>query len=475
MATSKFKIKSGVTFSVEKIIRERKLFDPGAKLIAGVSGGPDSMALLLVLSALREKWDLQLLVLYCHHGLRPEADQEEIFVKTWSAKWSCPFFSKKLPVGKFKKEEGMSLEEAARELRYRTFEELLREEKADRIVLAHTADDQAEEVLISLIRGAGLGGLAGIPMRRGPIIRPLLGIYRSEILSLLHEQNIPFQVDHSNLDQRFLRARVRHHLLPELKAYSPNILAQLNRTARLLQADEEFLQEKTTALAEKLLLPENSVISISREALASLPQSLGSRLIQQALSKTSPQLRHIQSSHILSILKAARTGRDKGQLPLPEGRLVLWDRNLIRITRKGAKTVRVGEFSYEIHRPQSLVLQETGDTLDFRKITLPPSSNPVLQDCQRIQVDLDKITWPLIVRNSRPGDRFQPLGMKGSKKVSRFFIDRKVPTQIRPRIPLVFSGMALVWVAGLGIAEPFRLDRFSRRALEITWTRQNEL
>ncbi|HMK65074.1 MAG TPA: tRNA lysidine(34) synthetase TilS, partial [Thermodesulfobacteriota bacterium] len=229
MATSKFKIKSGVTFSVEKIIRERKLFDPGAKLIAGVSGGPDSMALLLVLSALREKWDLQLLVLYCHHGLRPEADHEEIFVKTWSAKWGCPFFSKKLPVGKFKKEEGMSLEEAARELRYRTFEELLREEKADRIVLAHTADDQAEEVLISLIRGAGLGGLAGIPMRRGPIIRPLLGIYRSEILSLLHEQNIPFQVDHSNLDQRFLRARVRHHLLPELKAYSPNILAQLNR------------------------------------------------------------------------------------------------------------------------------------------------------------------------------------------------------------------------------------------------------
>lgn len=475
MPISKFNLKSRMTFSVEKVIREQKLFDPAARLIVGVSGGPDSMALLSVLSALRGKWDLDLLVLYCHHGLRPEAEEEEIFVKTWSAKWDCPFFSKKLPVRKFKKDEGMSLEEAARVLRHRAFEELRREEKADRIVLAHTADDQAEEVLISLIRGAGLGGLAGIPMRRGPFIRPLLRTYRSEILLLLQEQGIPFRVDHSNLDQRFLRARVRHHLLPELRAYSPNILVQLNRTARLLQTDEEFLQEKTTALAEKLLVPEDSGISISREALASLPQALGSRLIQQALLKNSPGLRHIRTSHLLSILRAARTGREKGQLPLPEGRSVLWDRNIIRITRGKAKEIGVGQFYHEIDRPGSLLIRETGDALNFRKIFLPPFSNPVLKDPQRVQVDLDKITWPLVIRNSRPGDRFQPLGMKGSKKVNRFFIDRKVPAQNRPRIPLIFSGGDLIWVAGLEIADSFRLEQFSGEVLEITWTRQNEL
>jgi tRNA(Ile)-lysidine synthase len=475
MEAYKFKKKSWLIPSVEKTIRDRSLFDPGARLVIGVSGGPDSMALLSVLTALRPKWDLELLALYCHHGLRVEADGEEAFVRTWASTWGCRFLSRKLEVREYQREGGMSLEEAARILRHRAFEEVLRKEKADHIALAHTADDQAEEVLISLIRGAGLGGLAGIPMSRGRVIRPFLRTYKSEISRFLQDQDIPFQVDRSNVDQRFLRARVRHHLLPELKNYSPNILAQLNRTARLLQADEEFLQEKTRPLSEGLLSQGAYGISISRSALAVLPQALGSRLIQQALLKNSPRLRHIRSSHLLSILRAAQGGRDRGYLALPQGRLVLWDRNNIQIMNRGAEALETGDFSYEIDRPQSLIIRETGDKLGFKKITGFPGSEILSRDKNRVLVDFDKITWPLLIRNSRPGDRFQPLGLKGSKKISRFFIDRKIPLNRRPRIPLVFSNTEVVWVAGLEIGEPYRLDRHSGQCLEITYESRKEL
>lgn len=475
MEPYKSKKKSGFIHSVEKEIKAQGLLNPGDRVVVGVSGGPDSMALLHVLMALRPRWDLKLLVLYCHHGLRAAADEEENFVRAQAAKRGCPFLSRRLPVRDFQKQRGLSLEEAARELRYQAFEEVLGLEKADRIAMAHTADDQAEEVLIRLIRGAGLGGLAGIPMSRGRIIRPFLKTYRSEISLLLKDQDIPFLVDQSNFNQRFLRARVRHHLLPELRKYSPNILVQLNRTTLLLQADEEYLQEQVRSCSEGLIVPGKSGITIPRAALAALPQALGSRLIQQTLLNHSPGLRHIRGSHILSVLKAARSGRERGQLALPQGRSARWDRDQVMIAATAVEEDPPGHFSYEINKPKSLTVRETGDKLRFKKISGPPARENFSGNPKRVLVDFDKIVWPLLIRSIRPGDRFRPLGLKGSKKVSRFYMDRKVPLNLRPRIPLVFSDKEIVWVAGLEIGDPFRLDRHSSRYLEMTYERQKEL
>ncbi len=306
---------------MEKVIKESELFEPGARIIIGVSGGPDSMALLSLLVELRPHWDLDLMVLHCHHGLRAAADEEEALVKVWAKKWGCPFLSRKLPVKDFQRESGMSLQEAARELRYRTFLELAEVKKADRVALAHTANDQAEEVLIGLIRGAGLGGLAGIPVKRGPFIRPLIRIYRTEILNYLTIKTIPFKEDLSNRDFRYLRARVRHHLLPELKKYSPNIIAQLNQTAGLLQKDEEYLQEKVDQLSETVFSYSGQGTSIRRSSLADLPQALSSRLIQKAVLNSVGRLRHIRAVHILSIIAAAQGSRKPGS-DHPAGGLV---------------------------------------------------------------------------------------------------------------------------------------------------------
>jgi tRNA(Ile)-lysidine synthase len=469
------KNKLDLVFYVEKTVRTHDLFQQGAKLIVGVSGGADSMALLKVLTTLRPRWGLTLLVLYCHHGLRAAADEEEAFVRTWAEKWDCPFRSRRLSVRSLQAEQGFSLEEAARALRYQAFEEVMDQERADRLALAHTANDQAEEVLISLIRGAGLGGLAGMPMKRERYIRPFLQTYREEILRYLEAHNLPFLVDQSNRDQRFLRARVRTHLLPELQQYSPNILNQLNRTSLLLQADEAYLQKETGNLEKVLINYTPSGTTIARTALAALPQAIASRLIQRVLSKTASGLRHIRSSHILSLLRAAQSHRKTGRLPLPQGRWAVWSGDQLRISLRDPEDPKEDDFFYRIQGPGDLIIKETGCKLTFRIITDPNPQIFPLEDKDRVRVALDKITWPLTVRNSRNGDRFRPLGLGGSKKIGRFFRDRKVPGALRSGIPLVLSNQEIVWVAGVEVGEPFRLRPDKKQCLEMGYERQKEV
>ncbi len=469
MEQSEKKKSPGLRSLVEKFVKETELFEPGDRILVGVSGGPDSMALLSILTELRQGWDLDLMVLHCHHGLRAAADEEEALVKFWAGKWGCSFFRRRLSVRDFQKESGMSLQEAARELRYRAFLEYAKLKKAGRVALAHTANDQAEEVLIGLIRGAGLGGLAGIPAKRGPFIRPLIRIYRSEILRYLESRNVPFQEDLSNQDLRYLRARVRHHLIPELKKYSPNILAQLNQTAGLLEKDEKYLQEKIDELAGSIISCSGDSVTLQRLELAELPQALSSRLIQKAVFNRIGRLRHIRAVHILSILEAAQGSRKQGQVTLPEGWSVRWNRDTLRIAPVTPDPEPLKRFACEIDRPGRVLIPETGGEIVFKKTKVPPDSSLFQNDKKMARVDFDKLVWPLMIRNPLPGDRFRPLGLKGSKKVSRFFIDRKIPQALRSRIPLVLSGGEIVWIAGIEIGQAFCLDSQSTRVLEMKY------
>ncbi len=475
MEQIKRKKKQNLRRIVESFNQEAALFDKGARILIGVSGGPDSMALLSLLSELRPKWNLDLTVLYCHHGLRAAADEEEAFVRSWAEKWSCIFFSRKLPVREYQRKSGRSLQEAARELRYQASEDFVKKKNIDRVALAHTANDQAEEVLIGLVRGAGLGGLAGIPAKRGQVIRPLIRTYRQEILDYLAIKEIPYKEDLSNRDFRYLRARVRHHLLPELGKYSPNIVAQLNQTARLLQKDEEYLKEKVDQMEPAVLSCSGATATLSRHQLAELPQALSSRLIQKAVSATLGHLRHFRAVHILSILKAAQGNRPQGTIPLPNGFSAKWNRKDIKILRTDSDPKPMVPFFYEIEKPLDVFIQETGEWVAFKKVKAGSNAFKLPGLKNRVRVDFNKLSWPLVIRNLRPGDRFRPLGMEGSKKVSRFFIDRKVPRALRDRIPLVLSGGEIVWIGGMEIGQPFCQDHHTTLVLEIVYRKEKGL
>jgi tRNA(Ile)-lysidine synthase len=454
-----------LTAAVKRFIENNRLFGPGSKIIVGVSGGPDSMALFSVLNELRRPWGLEIIALYCHHGLRRAADREADFVRRWAGLWGCSFFTSSVDVQAFQQENKLSLQEAARELRYRLFRSFFVEQKADKVALAHTANDQAEEVLIGLIRGAGLGGLAGIPLRRECFIRPLLATYRPEILTYLGERNIPYLEDESNKDRRFLRARVRHQLLPEFGKFSPNIITQLNRTADLLKKDEAFLQEETERITDRVLKPLEAGVQISRSGLGKLPPAILSRLFQKALFRVKGDLKSIGSVHLLSLVNAVCGPAVQGQLDLPGGLQASWNRDRIIIQPDVSVSPSPILFSRQVDGPGTITIRDISREIFFERVQVDPQTIIKTSNKDQALVDWGKIQWPLLVRNVRAGDRFRPLGLRGAKKVNRFFMDRKIPRSQRERIPLIISGGEIVWVAGLEIGDLFALNEQSRQAL----------
>lgn len=463
------KKRNGLVYFLEAFIRETSLFEKGAEILVGVSGGPDSMALLALLEELRPRWGLHLHVLHCHHGLRPEAEEEAEFVRRWAAHWGLPFSLVRLPVQAFRRAAKRSLQDAARELRYQAFWDTAQAVGAEHIALGHTADDQAEEVLIGLIRGAGLGGLAAMPLRRGPFIRPLLGVYRSEILAYLHQRNIPYCLDPSNQDLHYLRARVRHHLIPELKKYSPNIVRQLNKTSRLLQADEAFLQEKAREWAAEILHRNERGVELQRQKLAALPQALASRILLQAILSAKGDLRRVGTAHLAALWKMVRGAAKTARLSLPGGWTAVVNEDRLILLPKESISAQPSSFIYEVPGPGTLLIGESGDRLHFREkkgpFPLPKGALPP----NTAWVDGEKIAWPLIVRTLRPGDRFTPWRGVGTKKVARFMMDRKIPREQRLRIPLVLCRGEVVWVAGQEIDRKFGLSPESSNILEMEY------
>jgi tRNA(Ile)-lysidine synthase len=459
--------KPSLTGTVARFIAESRLFGSGSRIIVGVSGGPDSMALFSILNELSRSWELELIALYCHHGLRPAADREAEFVCHWAGQWGWPFATSRVDVRTFQKENKISLLEAARTLRYGVFQSSLEKYQADKVALAHTANDQAEEVLIGLIRGAGLGGLGGMPLQRDCFIRPLLATYRAEILTYLAERDLPYLEDESNQDRRFLRARVRHHLLPELERYSPNILIQLNRTADLLKKDEAFLQEKTGRIMARALVPLKTGVGFSRALLKKLPPAILSRLLQKALFRVKGDLRSIGSVHLLSLMDVVYGPSLRGRTPLPGGMEACWEQDRMVLQSAVSLDPAPPEFSALVEGPGTIFIREIGAEISFEQVSIDSRTVRKTGNKRQVLVDWEKIQWPLVVRNLQSGDRFQPLGLRGTKKVTRLLMDRKIPRSQRDRIPIVFSGGKIVWIVGLEIGESFALREQSRQALRL--------
>ena len=303
----------------------KKLIGPcqiteGSRLVVAVSGGPDSMALLHLLAAAREQLGLDLVVVWVDHGLRPrETPREEELVSGAAQRLDLPFIARRIDAAGHAAEKHRSLEHAARDLRYRVLREECRACSGDCIALAHTADDQAEEILLRMLRGSGRKGVAGMRMRSRDLIRPLLTIDKAELLEWLEEQEIPYALDSSNTDLKFLRNRVRHQLLPFLEQhFDAGIRKALRKTADSLAADEELLEELTEKARAEVVCPgeEEGTLRIMRQPFIALPEALQRRVVEQVLWRLSSRATH---DHILLILEAAEHGRTHSELHLSRG------------------------------------------------------------------------------------------------------------------------------------------------------------
>ncbi|MBW2091307.1 MAG: tRNA lysidine(34) synthetase TilS [Deltaproteobacteria bacterium] len=466
-------MKSEKNFSVQTFeARFRKIFltltrpHPGHGSIVSFSGGADSTALLSLCQAISGELEMKLTAAHLDHGLRGlESQRDREASEATALRLGVPFVWAKADCQALARAESLSLEEAARKARYRFLERVRREKNADYIVTGHTADDNAEVLLLNLMRGAGPQGLAGIPpIRDGHIIRPLLTFWKSELLAYIKARGLGWVEDSSNKNLNFTRNRVRHDLIPKMaQDYNPAIKAALSRTAQLIREEESAWELVLTDLKPEVgWLEKEETVRIHASKLAALNRAVGRRLVRAAFKTLTGQTRALTKDHIEHILDLASSSHRRG-LDLPGGFRAWFEENYLFIGPPPDESVSL--FEYSLTPPGRVQMREIGLELLAEICDRPQDIDPRNLGPSRAILDLNKLSLPLIVRTSRPGDRFQPLGMKGTKKLHDIFIDGKVEARQRPKIPVVLDQRGIVWVGGFRISDRVRLSAETRQAV----------
>ncbi|MDA8414572.1 MAG: tRNA lysidine(34) synthetase TilS [Desulfobacteraceae bacterium] len=447
---------TGLHTRITAAILGKQLFKPGDTLIIGLSGGADSTALLDLLATL-PAFPLCLVAAHLNHCLRgADADADEQFCRELAASYKIPFESRRVDVQAVAAAESLNLEDAGRRARISFFDDLMVTWQAAAVVLAHHADDQAETVLMRLLRGSGMTGLAGIPVRNGRgYIRPLLDISRREIEAYLVERHMSWREDSSNLDTSMLRNSIRHELLPLLEQYNPAIRNALATSAGILSQEDALLEALTMEAAGQVCCLSESSATCDISLLKSHPIALQRRILRLMLSRLAGNLEHVTHRHLENILQILDSGRPNLRLSLPQGLVAVREYNTLAIEVQDSSDPEAMEIA--IPGPGCYRLPD-GSLLRIESAPPPvePTGTPGV-----VYFDTDRLPFPWYVRTFRPGDRIQPFGMSGRKKVKDIFIDEKIPQSQRRRIPLLFCGCELIWIVGLRTSQLGRVDSLS--------------
>jgi len=458
---------------VRRFIRERDLLRHGDRLLVALSGGPDSTCLLLVLAALRRSLGIELTAAYFDHRLRgPTASaREERFARELAGRLAVPVVVGAGDVRAHAKAGGLSIEQAARELRYRFLAQAAHAADCGAVATGHTKDDQAETVLLHVVRGSGLAGLAGMAPSAGwpvaveegtpapRLVRPLLALSRADSEACCREAGIEPLQDPSNQSRAHLRNRVRHELLPLLRQYNPRVDDALVRLAGSAAQDDAFIEAQARAALTSIARATPEGQTLSRSGLHALPPALQSRAIRLALAElgVTPSERQL-----LAVLRAGG-GAAGAQLDLPRGLRVevQHDELLLSTGREAHWALPDGQVELPVPgwtafgpwRLRAGLIDVEGEA---------PPAEPLVA-----WLDAEAAGGRLVVRRRRPGDRFQPLGMRSPKKLQDFFVDAHLPRSARNAVPLVCVGERILWVVGCRIAEWARVTGSTGRVLRL--------
>lgn len=442
---------------VQDTIRRHGMLAGGETVLVGVSGGADSVALLHTLLALQQRLGLILHVLHVNHGLRPEADSEAVFVEGLGRRWNVPVTIEQVHVAAL---PGESVEAWARRQRYAAFAKWARALGVSRVALGHTADDQAETVLMRLLEGAGPRGLAGIPPVRGAFIRPLIEIRRREIEALLLSAELTWVEDPSNRDPKFLRNRIRHDLLPFLAAsYNPEIVLALCRAGALARGLVRDQEHVAAAELERLAEAEDGGLVLSRAALRALPGGIAEEVLRRALHRLGER-RPLRAWAVRALQRSVEAP-SPGSIKV--GRVWL-EISGDRLRLSPGTTEPLAHAMLPV--PGSLVLPVAGLRLEARELDRLESYTPP-SDPWTVAFDRDQLPQAWSVRGRRAGDRFRPFGAPGAKRLKAFLIDAKIPRWRRDRLPLLLAGDEIAWVVGYRRGALAPITAATRRILEV--------
>jgi tRNA(Ile)-lysidine synthase len=445
-----------VLAGVRRCIETHAMLGAGDRVLVAVSGGADSVGLLAVLCHVRKRYAISLVAAHVHHGLRgEEADDDESTAAAVAARLGVPFVRAHLG-GELHR--GANLEERAREARYRALHRLAAAEGCTKIATGHTRDDQAETVLLRLVRGAGPRGLAAIrPLREDGVIRPLLDCRRAEVEAMVRAAGLPFRHDTMNDDPRFLRTQVRARVLPLLAELNPRIVDALARTAAIEWSSRRMVE---AWLAQMLASVGPDRIDVS--LLEGVPRDWRAHVVRHWLARGGGA-RHLAARHLGSVLRLSEGGSGR-VVALPGGRRVRRRGGALVIEGEGQESVKgAGEMSIGGSLAPGLEVRAAGWALSARWETPASRSKPA--DLWSAACDAEGIELPLAVRAARRGERVRPLGLGGSRKLSDVFIDRKIPVEQRASYPVVDCRGEILWVPGVVRAEHARVGPATRRVL----------
>jgi tRNA(Ile)-lysidine synthase len=466
-----------IELRMEQYIRQEGLLDPGDSVIVAVSGGPDSTAMLHLLRKLAPRWQLKLHVAHMDHGFRGEESRREAeWVASLADELGLECTVKHADVPALAAEAGGNAQELAREVRYAFLLETARRVGAGVIALGHHADDQAETILMKLIRGASLSGLSGmspVSVRQGvKLVRPLLRIYKEEIVTFLQEHGYGYCEDSSNLTRKYARNRLRLDVLPMLRSFNPELAGTLGRMADILRDEDRFLHRLAEDEAKRLFRCSAGSCAGSRERFLKLDVALQRRVIKLILSYLCENQEQAESIHIEQVREAIRQAASPSiALDLPGARFMR-EYDELRFTA-GARPSDSRAYQYTVPHPDyRLMIEETGVELHFRQLAraeLAPFRDGHGIDERSAYFDRDAVVFPLTVRSRLPGDRIQLPNLPGTKKLKELFIDLKVPVSVRDKVPCIVDGEGrLLWVCGIRRSRHAPVTDETKSVLSIT-------
>jgi len=456
---------------VAQTIERYGMFRPHQRAGVAVSGGADSVCLLEVLRELAARWQLSLAVLHLDHGLRGEESRQDAeFVRALAGRMELPFLLARAELGS----AAGNLEEAAREARLGFFREQIAAGAVDVVALGHTRSDQAETVLFRFLRGAGTAGLAGIrPVTGDGLVRPLLDVTRAETEAFLRARGLAWREDSTNASARFARNRIRHQLLPQLtREWNPALEETLAKTADWALAEEAYWKEELARLAQDCLRDDGGAVAARVDALARLPLAAGRRLVRHAIERTKGDLRAIGLDHVDRTLEMARAAKGHGRVQAP-GIGITRSFDWIRFAPPQPPPV-----TWQVPAPIPGRVRVPGAGLDIELELLENPGTDRAAGCVYNSevgcIDGHLVSGGLVLRNWRPGDRYQPQGHSNEAKIKALFHQARIPIWERAQWPVLASGDSIVWTRRFGPAQSVAAGPASTRILQIREVGRNE-
>ena len=456
---------------MHRFISQHTMIEDEETILIAVSGGADSLALLYGLHALQTHLNCHLHVVHLNHSLREDSAADAEFVHEHAKRLGLPFTGHTVDLHSLNKQWKLSVEAAGRKARYELYESVCAQTGATKVALGHHQDDSAETVLMNLIRGAGSNGLKGIePVRDGKFVRPLLQFNRTEIETYLTKIDVVPRHDPTNKDTQFLRNRIRHELIPLLEQkYNPNIKTGLYRTAEIISAESAYIDEITFEAYEacKLRVPQSKDIMLDRTRFLHNHTVLQRRLIRHSIAESIGHISDFSFDHYTAILTIINGDKPNAAITLPNG---LNFRRAYQQLIFESTPAHPQDYNCLLNIPGDTYISELDVEIQADLYDIPQGDISTVPDGTYEAIfDFDTIQLPLTVRNRQKGDRFQPYGMEGTKKIKDYLMDVKVPLSERDRIPMVISGNDIIWVIGFTTHEKYKILHQTQRVLQLNY------